>query len=309
MRMIRNPARTGPCVLVLGMFDGVHRGHQALLMKGRALSSACRLPLNVCTFEPHPLAVLSPDRMPPRLTTQTERAQLMASFGVDTLCVTTFTRALAAQPPEDFVRDMVRIYQPRYVVTGFNFTFGDRGRGNADTLRALQADYGYETVTVAEVVLEGKTVSSTRIRSLLKNGQLAQATALLGHAYTMAGQVVNGKHIGRTIGFPTANLQVSAGKAMPAYGVYTCYLTVDGASYPAVVNVGRHPTLPEGNVTVEAHVLDEADLQLYNRRARLTFMSFRRPEITFASVEALRAQIASDVEDARAYFAGMRADG
>ncbi|MDO5144564.1 MAG: bifunctional riboflavin kinase/FAD synthetase [bacterium] len=306
MRMMLNPVRTGPCVLVLGMFDGVHRGHQALLMKGRALSAACRLPLNVCTFEPHPLKVLCPAMTPPRLTTQTERAQLMASFGVDNLCVHTFNHALAAQPPEDFVRDMARIYQPRYVVSGFNFTFGDRGRGNTDTLRALQGEYGYEAVTVSEVVLEGKTVSSTRIRALLRAGELAQATRLLGHAYTMAGRVVNGKHIGRTLGFPTANLQVSEGKAMPAYGVYTCYLTVKGDSFPAVVNVGRHPTLPEGAVTVEAHVLSGGDFPLYGERVRLTFMSFRRAETTFDSVDALRAQIARDVADAKAYFASVQ---
>lgn len=286
MRMIRNPKRTGPCVLVLGMFDGVHRGHQALLMKGRALSSACHLPLNVCTFEPHPLAVLCPDRMPPRLTTQTERAQLMASYGVDNLCVTTFTRALAAQPPEEFVRDMVRIYQPRYVVTGFNFTFGDRGRGNADTLRALQGNYGYETITVPEVVLEGSTVSSTRIRALLKSGQLGQATTLLGHAYTMAGRATVSKQQG------AASLIVSPGKAMPACGVYACYLTMDGQSYPAMVSVSGDP------MTVEAHVLNAKALPMQDKAVRLTFMSFRHPA-------SEGDQLARDLADVKAYFAKM----
>ncbi len=305
MRMIRNPRHTPPCVLVLGMFDGVHRGHQALLMRGRERADQLGLPLHVCTFEPHPLAVLRPEMSPSRLTTQTERAQLMASYGVDALCVNDFTRRLASQKPEDFVRDMVRVYQPRVVITGFNFTFGDRGSGNCETLAALQGTYGYESITVPEVVLEGATVSSTRIRGLLAKGDIPMVNRLLGHGYTMAGRVESGKHIGRTMGFPTANIAVNPHKALPTFGVYACYLMVEGVSYPAVVNVGRHPTLPEGNVTVEAYVLDSL-LELYGKYVRLTFMDFLRPERVFADKEELRKQIARDVGQAREFFAAKR---
>ena len=305
MRILRDPEHMEPCVLVLGMFDGVHRGHQALLMRGRERALALGVPLCVCTFEPHPLAVLRPEGQPPRLTTQTERARLMASYGVDVLCVRSFTRRLAKQPPEDFVADMVRRCHPRAVVSGFNYTFGDRGAGTCETLRALGDKYGYESITVPEVVLEGATVSSTRIRRLLEQGELHLATYLLGHAYTLAGRVEGGKHIGRTMGFPTANVRVPAHKALPAFGVYACYLTVDGRSLPAVVNVGRHPTLPEGKVTVEAYVLDQR-INLYGKPVRLTFMSYRRPERSFESVEALRTQIRQDASDARAYFASLR---
>lgn len=304
MQMICNPRQTAPCVLVLGMFDGVHCGHQELLDQGIQRADALGLPLTVCTFEPHPLAVLCPAKKPPRLTTQTERARLMALWGVDVLCVHSFTKKLAAQSPEDFVRDIVRIYRPRVIVTGFNFTFGDHGAGSCKTLEAMQKQYGYESITVDEVVLDGATVSSTRIRKCLADGDVKRATRLLGHNYTMAGRVVDGKRIGRTMGFPTANIALPAEKALPAFGVYTCWLTVDGEHYPAVVNVGRHPTLPDGRVTVEAHVPDSV-MGLYGKHVRLSFLSFRRAEKAFDSKEALQSQITRDVEDARSYFAAL----
>ena len=301
MRMLRDPARTAPCVLALGTFDGVHLGHQALLMKGGELAAELDCPLAVCTFEPHPLRVLRPEIAPPLLTTLPERAALMAGFGVDSLCVTSFTRARADQSPEDYMEELRRVYQPLTVVCGFNFTFGQGGRGNGEMLRA----HGFETVIVPEVTLEGDVVSSTRIRRALQAGELSLASRLMGHAYTITGRVADGKHIGRTMGFPTANVTVPRGKALPAFGVYACWMETKSATYPAVVNVGRHPTLPEGYVTVEAYALD-ASLSLYGEPVRLTFLRFQRPERTFDGVEALQAQIARDTEECRAYFASLK---
>lgn len=305
MRIMRNPAKAGPCVLVLGMFDGVHRGHQALLMAGLALAQREHLPLHVCTFEPHPLRVLRPDSAPSLLTTLTERAQLMAGFGVDGLCVTSFTRAMANQPAEDFMADMAAIYQPRHVVCGFNFNFGRGGEGSGESLRRFGEAHGFGVTVVPEVTIGGATVSSTRIRGLLQKGDMREATRLLGHAYTLSGRVMDGKHIGRTMGYPTANVDIPAGKVLPAYGVYACWLFVEEKVYPAVVNVGRHPTLPEGNVTVEAYALD-ACLMLYGKKVRLAFLNYQRPERRFETVEDLKRQITQDAEDARAYFASMK---
>ena len=305
MKILRDPAQAGPCVLVLGTFDGVHRGHQALLMAGGELAERYGLPLNVCTFEPHPLQVLRPEAAPPLLTTLPERARLMASFGVANLCVSTFTRQMAGQSPEEFLRDMGVRYRPAAVVCGFNHTFGVRGQGNGDTLRAWGAANGCQVVVVPDVVLEGGAVSSTRIRGLLQQGKVEQATRLMGHWYAMTGRVTDGKHVGRTMGYPTANVEPPRGKVLPAYGVYACYLTVEGRVYPAVVNVGRHPTLPEGSVTVEAHVLD-ACLMLYGKKVRLDFLHFQRPERRFDGVEDLQAQITRDAREARAYFAGLK---
>ena len=304
MRLWRDPGFAGPCVLVLGMFDGVHRGHQALLMAGNALADRHDLPLNVCTFEPHPLQVLRPEIAPPLLTTLPERARLMASFGVDALCILHFDRRVAAQEPEEFLAMLERVYQPRAMVCGFNYTFGRKGRGTAEMLRAWGEKHGCETVIVPAVELEGDTVSSTRIRGLLEQGDVATAARLMGHWYSLSGRVENGKQLGRTMGFPTANVEIPARKALPAFGVYSCWLHTARETFPAVVNVGRHPTLPEGAVTVEAHVLDES-LMLYGEKVRLDFLKFQRPERRFESKDDLREQIARDAEEARAYFAAM----
>ena len=161
------------------------------------------------------------------------------------------------------------------------------------------------TVIVPEVVIDGETVSSTRIRRLLAQGDMHEVNNLLGRGYSIAGRVEEGKQVGRTIGFPTANITIPPHKALPAFGVYACYLETSGGIFPAVVNVGRHPTLPEGHVTVEAHVLDEF-LSLYGRNVRLTFLKFMRPEQKFDSIETLRAQIAHDADDCRAYFAQLQ---
>ncbi len=307
MRIIRDPERLNPCVLVLGMFDGVHRGHQALLMRGDELAQEMVYPLCVCSFEPHPLRVLRPERAPQMLTTLPEKARVMQSFGVDGLCVTTFNRARANQNAEEFMAEMVQVYAPVVVVCGFNFTFGKGGLGNGRMLREYGKKHGFRTVIVPEVIVEGATVSSTRIRELLSAGDIPMVNRLLGHAYAISGRVESGKQLGRTMGFPTANVSIPKGKALPAFGVYDCWLeTAEGEYHPAVVNVGRHPTLPEGHVTVEAHVLTGGEpLDLYGQKVRLSFLRFQRAEVRFDSKEELQAQIARDVEDARAYFAKM----
>ena len=306
MKILRDPKRLSPCVLVLGMFDGVHRGHQALLMRGGELAQEMNFPLNVLSFEPHPLRVLAPERAPLLLNTIPEKARIMQSFGVDNLCITTFDRARADQSPEDFMAEMVETYAPVVVVCGFNYTFGKGGQGTGKTLREYGRKHGFRTVVVPEVIVDGETVSSTRIRRVLAEGDIPTVNRLLGTGYTLSGKVEGGKQLGRTMGFPTANVALPKHKALPAFGVYDCWLeTADGTYHPAVVNVGRHPTLPEGNVTVEAHVLTEEAIDLYGQHVRLSFMRFQRPEQRFDSKDALQEQITRDVEEAKAYFAKM----
>ncbi|MBQ4580889.1 MAG: bifunctional riboflavin kinase/FAD synthetase [Clostridia bacterium] len=306
MKILRDPKRLTPCVLVLGMFDGVHRGHQALLMRGGELAQEMNFPLCVLSFEPHPLRVLAPEKAPPLLNTLPEKARIMQSFGVDYLSITTFNRERADQSPEDFMAEMVSIYAPVVVVCGFNFTFGKGGKGTGKLLREYGKKNGFRTVIVPEVIVEGATVSSTRIRKLLAAGDIPMVNRLLGTGYTLSGKVEGGKQLGRTMGFPTANVHIPKHKALPAFGVYDCWLeTAEGAFHPAVVNVGRHPTLPEGNVTVEAHVLTDEPVDLYGQRVRLSFMRFQRAEKRFDSKDELQEQITRDVEEAKAYFAKM----
>ncbi|MDD6050215.1 MAG: bifunctional riboflavin kinase/FAD synthetase [Clostridiales bacterium] len=308
MKILRDPKRMNPCVLVLGMFDGVHRGHQALLMRGVELAQEMSFPLCVMAFEPHPLRVIAPARCPAMLNTLPEKARIMQSFGVDMLCITTFDRARADQSPEDFMAEMVETYAPVVVVCGFNFTFGKGGEGTGRMLREYGRKHGFRTVIVPEVLVEGETVSSTRIRKLLAAGDIPMVNRLLGTGYTLSGRVEGGKQLGRTMGFPTANVRIPKYKALPAYGVYACWLeTADGAFHPSVVNVGCHPTLPEGHVTVEAHVLTAPgeSIELYGQHVRLSFMRFQRPETRFDDKGALQAQITRDAEEARAYFATL----
>ena len=306
MKILRDPKRLNPCVVVLGMFDGVHRGHQALLMRGGELAQEMGFPLAVLCFEPHPLRVLRPEKAPPLISTLPEKARVMHSFGVDNLCITTFDRARADQSPEAFMAELVEVYAPVVVVCGFNFTFGKGGAGNGKLLREYGRKHGFRTVIVPEVLIGGATVSSTRIRGMLAEGDIPGVNRLLGHAYTLSGKVETGKQLGRTMGFPTANVAIPKDKALPAYGVYACWMeTGDGAYHPAVVNLGRHPTLPEGSVTVEAHMLDAAP-DLYGQHVRLSFLKHMRAEARFADKDELQKQITRDVEEARAYFAKLK---
>ena len=228
MKILRDPKRLNPCVLVLGMFDGVHRGHQALLMRGDELAQEMDFPLSVLSFEPHPLRVLAPEKCPPLLNTLPEKARIMQSFGVDNLCITTFDRARADQSPENFMAEMVETYAPVVVVCGFNFTFGKGGAGTGKMLREYGKKHGFRTVIVAEVLVEGETVSSTRIRKVLATGDIPMVNRLLGTGYTLSGKVESGKQLGRTMGFPTANVAIPRHKALPAFGVYDCWLETTG---------------------------------------------------------------------------------
>ena len=290
----------GGCVLVLGTFDGVHRGHQALLQAGRALADDHCCPLVVVTFHPHPLDVLFPEKAPPLLTTLQERAAYLAQHGADRLLVMPFTRAVAAETPADFLHRLEQ-YHPKAVVAGYNYTFGSRAAGNEATLWAWGAEKDIHIAIVPKVTLEGAGVSSTRIRQLIGQGQMEAAARLLGHHYTLTGRVEGGKQLGRTMGFPTANLAVDDRRVLPAFGVYVCVMATRDGDYPAVVNVGRHPTLPEGAVTVEAHLLG-VQLDLYGQQVTLTFLHHLRPEQKFPSREALQAQIGQDVVAATACF-------
>ncbi len=301
MRMMRNPERTDPCALVLGMFDGVHRGHQALFLRGAELGKELGVPVAVCTFEPHPLAVLRPDLRLERLTTPLERAQWMALCGVDLLCVHDFTRALADLEPEAFLDRLQAVYRPAALICGYNYTFGRGGAGDGDLLKRYAQRHGVRAEVIPAVEIGGEPVSSTRVRNVLLTGDVSEAARLMGHAYTLSGPVVHGKHMGHVLGFPTANVAWPEGKVMPAYGVYACGLTVEEKTMRAVVNVGRHPTLPEGGVTVEAYVLGESP-DLYGKRARVTFLRRLRPERAFPDTEALKEQIARDREQAEAFF-------
>jgi riboflavin kinase / FMN adenylyltransferase len=293
------PPDGAPSVVALGVFDGVHLAHRAILGAAVERARALGVQALACTFDPHPMEVLQPERAPVALTTIPERLDLIAETGLDGAVVIAFTRALAAMEPEAFVKDvLVERLRAREVVVGFNHRFGRGARGDAAMLASLGEQLGFRAHVVEPLQIDGVPVSSTEVRAALQRGDLAAAARFLGRPYSVGGTVVHGAGRGRTLGFPTANVQPDRPVLVPA-GVYGCDLLLDGAAHQAVVNIGVRPTFGETTTTVEAHVLDFSR-DMYDRHVVLRFRERLRPERRFASLEDLKAQIAEDIKEARA---------
>ena len=284
-------AQRRPRDVAVGEFDGVHLGHREV-MRGAD---------TVLTFEPHPRTVVAPDKAPKLITSLETKVDLIAGLGVRELVVIPFDGAFASQSPQAFIDDVLvgRLGATR-VSVGENFRFGHRARGDADLLRAQDA---FETRVVELVQGDGEVISSSHIRDLIAAGEVGRAAACLGSPFQLRGPVAHGDKRGRTLGFPTANLEPDPALVYPAHGVYACRAAVelDGAwrSWPAATNVGVRPTFVTGRgLLVEAFLLGfEGDL--YGRELRLDFLSRLRGELRFDSVEELVEQMQRDVEDTR----------
>lgn len=293
-----------PSVVAIGMFDGVHRGHQAVIRAARQLASARNLPCTVFTFVSHPRQVLRPDQPVPLLTTWEEKRCFLASFGVDTVVGAPFTPAFSELSARDFVeRILVGQMRARHVVVGYNFAFGHGQEGNGERLKALGAELGFEVTVVPPYEVDGASVSSSRIRKLLATGLVQEANALLGRSYALTGTVVTGDQRGRLLGFPTANLSVDEGKLLPAYGVYAgqaLWTEPDGTSHqaPCVVNLGMRPTFDPPQLRIEAHLLGWSG-DLYGKLLTVSLQHRLRAELAFRAVDELVAQIRQDVAQAR----------
>ncbi len=294
-------ANLGPSVLVLGMFDGVHTGHAWLLRTAREWGSLEKLPVVVCTFLQHPMEVLKPKAAPAMLSTVPERAARMAQLKADAMVVLPFNRKTMSMSPKKYVEWLVNRFAPHHIVVGFNYTFGAGGEGDAKFLKKMGKKFGFDVHVVSPVQVDGHTVSSSRVRSLLEQGNVELASKLLERPYAITGRVEHGKGMGRKIGFPTANIAIPKGKALPAFGMYVARVKTKKGVFPAVVNLGRHPTLPEGGITLEAHLLDRAE-DLYGQNLRVKFLQRIRDEIRFGGVQALKEQISRDVRHAKDYF-------
>ena len=307
MRVVRHLARGSQrlprTVLTLGNFDGVHRGHQAIVATAVREAAARGGRPTVLTFEPHPIAVLAPDRAPPIIQSLHDRLETLRGLGVDAVVLQRFTRAFAAMDPEAFVRDfLLEHLELLHVVVGYNVNFGRDRAGTAETLRALGTRLGFGVDVVGPVVADGEEVSSTRLRDALRQGDMARAERLLGRPYAFRGRVVTGDRRGRTLGFPTANLHLRPGLLIPPDGVYAITADVGGVARPGVLNIGVRPTFGGRRRTIEAHLLD-FDADLYRRWLVVRVIERLRGEATFAGPDALRAQIADDVARARRVLA------
>jgi riboflavin kinase/FMN adenylyltransferase len=297
-----HPRRFVAPVLTLGNFDGVHRGHQAILARLVAEARQVGGEAVAMTFHPHPIAVLRPESAPAALTALRDKLLLIAAAGVDVCILQRFTPAFATLTAEEFVeRFAVTRLRAVKLVVGHSVNFGHERRGNADMLATLGQRRGFGVEVVGPVRVDSHEVSSSYIRRTIAAGDMRLATALLSRPHRLGGRVIVGKRRGAGLGFPTANVKVREGMHPPE-GVYAVRAELDGRTLPAVANVGCNPTFGKNARTLEVHVLDfQGDL--YGRRLRVSFIERLRGEITFPSVEALVAQIGRDAERARVVLA------
>ncbi len=295
-------------VATIGNFDGLHRGHRAILKRVLARARETGGSSLLITFEPHPLKLLAPERTPRMITTQRQKLALLEEAGLEFVLVLSFTMELASVEAGRFVTDYLKeglgIHE---IYVGANFNFGRGRTGNADFLVRLCADLGIRAEMVPEVLALGSPVSSSRIRRAVLAGEVELARELLGRPFCIEGTVVHGVGRGAALGFPTANLE-SAHELIPQDGVYITETVVGGVPIPSVTNIGSRPTFAEATYAVETHLLEQAG-DLYGRAIELRFLARLRQELKFDSPQALVEQVRRDVERARAYFRDQRAGG
>ncbi len=293
------PPSWGRCVATIGVFDGVHRGHQQIISMAVERGRALGLPVVVVTFDPHPSEVVRPGSHPAVLTSTRYKAELVEALGVDVMCVLPFTLDFSRMSPRDFVhRAVVERLHASAVLVGENFRFGRKAAGNVALLGELGHALGFAAEGVALVHEDGVTLSSTYVRSCVSAGDMRAAAKALGRDHRVDGVIVRGDQRGREIGFPTANLQPLPFAAVPADGVYAGRLIRGADRWPAAISVGTNPTFAGRERRVEAYVLDE-QLDLYGARVGLEFVERLRSMVRYETLEPLIEQMSRDVARTR----------
>lgn len=286
--------------VTIGKFDGIHLGHQALLNRVTNVAEEHLLASVVLTFDRHPDALLNPAECKLPLIGESQKLELLSQHGVDATLTLEFDSELAQLAPEEFVeRYLVNGLRAKAVVVGEGFRFGVRGSGSVQLLRELGQQFGFQVIEMPKVVVGGEVVSTTFIRNLLDQGKVVAAAALLGRAHTTLGIIEHGLKIGRTIGFPTANMSRDCEGYLPLDGVYAGWLYADGNKYPAAHSVGINETFQAVPRLVESFVIDQKDLDLYDKLVTLEYVEFIRPAAKFNGVEALVAEINRDIAKIR----------
>ena len=285
-------------VVVIGVFDGVHKGHQQLLNRAKEIADG--RPIVVLTFDPHPTTVFAPDKAPTMLTTLADRVELLKIHNADQVAVMKFNEKFAAMSPEDFVSTvLVNQLHASTVIVGKNFTYGHKAAGNVESLikAGLQNNF---TVEAQELKADTEVISSSRIRALVIEGKVEEARELLSRPHRLDGVVVHGEKRGREIGYPTANLGNIDGQTIPADGVYAGWLTVGINFWPAAISIGTNPTFEgERGRQVEAYALDQEGLELYDKSASIEFGWYLRPTLKFDGLDELLVQMKLDCDKAR----------
>jgi riboflavin kinase/FMN adenylyltransferase len=282
--------------VALGVFDGVHTGHRAIISNVIELSGD--LASCVVTFDPHPSVVLGRPS-PEFLTSFEQKCSIMERLSLDALVLQRFSPEFAALPHEDFSHALHSRLGPKHVVVGQNFHYGKGGAGDASTLNVEGERLGFKVTALLPVVVDGTAVSSTAIRALIKQGRLDEACRMLGRSYSIRGVVVRGDGRGRSLGFPTANVEVRAGQLVPPYGVYAARAVLRGTVFPAMLNLGTRPTFVLGGRTLEVHIIGFSG-SIYGDTLDVEFIQYLRPEQRFEHTSDLTRQMSRDREDAQA---------
>lgn len=297
---LREAADLGATAVTIGKFDGIHLGHQALIAELNTAAAEHRLKSVLVTFDRHPDALLNPANLKWPLIGPDQKAELIAAAGVDAMVTLTFDERLASQPAEDFIQEtLVDALQAKIVIVGEDFRFGAGGVGDVSMLHDLGQQLGFEVRVVPSASVDGVKVSTSTIREMLDQGDVAKAAQFLGRVHTTVGVIEHGLKIGRTIGFPTANMSRDAEGYLPLDGVYAGWLIADGNRYPAAHSVGINETFQAVPRLVESHVLDRKDLDLYDKVVTLEYIDFIRPSAKFDGVEALVEEINRDLDKIR----------
>ncbi len=286
--------------LTIGVFDGVHLGHEFLIKKLKERASAGGLLSVVVTFHRHPRLVLSPRSNLTYLTSLRERIRLLENLGVGRVVTLSFTHELAELSAQKFIELLQKYLRMRGLVVGPDFALGKRRKGDSTKLKSLGKELRFSVEVVEPMLREGEVVSSTAIRSALSQGDMIKVSRLLGRRFTLSGEVAKGDQRGRTLGFPTANLVPDLEQALPPDGVYTTRAFVGETAYPAVTNIGIRPTFGDGKRIVEVHILDFEDRELYGHEIMIELVQRLRGEVRFSGADELKAQMKRDVEQTRA---------
>jgi riboflavin kinase/FMN adenylyltransferase len=294
-------------ILTLGNFDGLHLGHQELVkMIIRRAREAGALSM-VVTFRPHPLKILAPEKCPPLISIYEEKIKLFERLGIDVLVKIPFTLEFSAMSPEDFVRDVLcGTLGAKEIFVGYNYRFGRGREGDTQKLRSLGKKYGFAVREIEQIEIDGEVISSTKIRTLLRDGEVEHAAKLLGRTYAITGIVVRGDGRGKGLGFPTANIAPKH-SIIPADGVYAVRLFVRERVYNGIANIGMRPTFNKKVLAIEVHVFDFNE-DIYGEDISLYFIKKIRDEKKFKSPEALASQIRSDIEVAKEVLVSHPAD-
>ena len=301
-RNLNEIANMSPTAVALGNFDGVHKGHQMLIRECVAVAKEKGLQPSVFTFTNHPVNEIAGKTVIKNIMTFEEKAEQLEKLGVENLFSPVFDDAIRTKGAYDFVKDiLVDRFHTKHAVCGFNYRFGYKAEGDADRLAQLGREFGYGVSVIPEIRINGNTVSSTLIRTIIDEGKIDEYKDYTGRLYCIDGKVVQGKHLGRRIGFPTVNLSLDTTEAFPKNGVYITQTTVNKQKYQSITNVGNKPTVGEFAKNAETHIFD-FDGDLYGQEVRIEFIKMLRPERKFDTLEDLQAEIHRNCLQAQEYF-------